>query len=91
MVKSNSDIYMNDYVHKAGNRKEKEISFYATAENFLEGCRFNDSLHALAAGKPILIPKGVYFFRTHAEADQQRMDYLVRAIAATESKNQGET
>ena len=74
---------MNDYAHKAGNRKEKEISFHATAENFLEGCRFNDSLHALANGKPIGISKGVYFFRTHEEADRQRVDYLVKAIAAS--------
>ena len=73
---------MNSYVHKVGNRKENEISFHATAENFLEGCRFNDSLHALAVGKTMQIPKGVYFFRTHAEADQQRTDYLVKTIAA---------
>lgn len=74
---------MHNFVHKVGNRKEKEISFHATAENFLEGCRFNDSLHGLAAGKTIQIPKGVYFFRTHEEADQQRTDYLVKAIAAS--------
>jgi len=74
---------MKEYAHKAGSRKEKEISFHATAENFLEGCRYNDSLHALADGKPIGIPKGVYFFRTLEEADRQRMDYLVKTIAAS--------
>ena len=74
---------MNNYVHKVGKRKEKEISFHATAENFLEGCRFNDTLHALANDKFLNIPKGVYFFRTHKEADQQRMDYLVKTIAAS--------
>jgi len=82
---------MNDYVHKVGNRKEIEITFHASAENFLEGCRYNDSLHALADGNHIGIPKGVYFFRTLEEADRQRMDYLVETIAAAESKNTGET
>lgn len=73
---------MNEYVHKVGSRKEREISFHATADNFLDGCRFNDSLHDLANNRSIGIPKGVYFFHTHEEADRQRIDCLVKTIAA---------
>lgn len=73
---------MNDYVHKVGKRKVKAISFHATKENFLEGCRFNDSLGALSPGRKIHIAKGVYFFQTHQEADRQRENWLVKGIAS---------
>lgn len=75
-------LTMNGYVHQVGKRKQRAISFHATAENFLEGCRFNDSLHALSPDGKIHIPKGVYFFRTHEEADRQREEGVVKSVAS---------
>ena len=76
-------LTMNSYIHKVGKRREPEISFHATAENFLAGCRFNDSLRALSTDGKIHIPKGVYFFRTHQEADRQLEENVVKSISGT--------
>lgn len=73
---------MIDYLHKVGRRKEKAISLHASAENFLEGCRFNDALHALPTGKVLYMRKGIYHFRTHAEADAHRTDSLILGMTA---------
>jgi len=73
---------MSDRVHTVGKRKPKAITFHATAENFIEGCLFNDALHAFPTGNRLYMPKGVYHFRTHREADEHRMHYRVKGIAA---------
>lgn len=75
-----------EYIHIVGSRQQQELSFHATAENLLEGCRFNDSLHSLSPEPRLHIRKGVYFFRTHEEADRHRMECLTDAIAATAKK-----
>jgi hypothetical protein len=73
---------MNDFTHRVGNRRERPITFNATAEYFIEGCRFNDALHALPTGRILHMQKGIYHFRTHAEADEHRIDSLIRGMAA---------
>ena len=74
---------MHDIKHRVGKRKERPITFHATAENFIEGCQFNDELHALPTGRILHMRKGVYHFRTHEEADAHRTDSLIRGIADT--------
>ena len=74
--------FMNDFKHKVGKRRERPITFHATAENFIEGCRFNDALHALPTGRILQMQKGIYHFHTHADADEHRIDSLIRGIAA---------
>lgn len=73
---------MNDYLHKVGRRKEKAISLHVSAKNFLEGCRFNDALHALPTGRVLHMRKGIYHFHTHAEADAHRIDSLIQGMVA---------
>jgi hypothetical protein len=73
---------MIDSVIKVGKRKEKTISWHASAEAFTEGVQFNESLQSLPSGGDTFIPKGVYFFKTHQEADKHRNECLIRGIAA---------
>ena len=73
---------MTDSVKKVGKRREKTISWHASAESFIEGVKFNESLQSLPSGGDTFIPKGVYFFKTHQEADKHRNECLARGMAA---------
>ncbi len=64
-----------------GQRKERPISFSASAALLVEGARFNEEIHRLPTGGTIFIPKGVYFFRTHEEANRQQQECLARGMA----------
>jgi hypothetical protein len=64
-----------------GHRKERPISFSASAALLAEGARFNDEIHRLPTGDATFIPKGVFRFKTHAEANRQQMDCLVKGMA----------
>jgi len=78
---------MKDYVHKVGRRKKKAISLHASAENLVEGAQFNDSLQSFPTGKNSCIPKGVYYFKSHQEAEEHRIACIIRGItAAAESR-----
>ena len=46
-----------------------------------EGARFNDEMRRLPTGNTTFIPKGVYRFMTHAEANQHQLDCLVKGMA----------
>ena len=64
-----------------GHRKERPIAFSASAELLAEGARFNDDLQQLAGGRAGCIPKGVYRFMTHEEANRHQMECLARHMA----------
>ena len=64
-----------------GRRKERPISFSASASLLAEGARFNDDIHRLPTGNAIFIPKGVICFMTHEEANQHQLDCLVHGMA----------
>jgi hypothetical protein len=64
-----------------GYRKERPISFSASAALLAEGARFNDDMHRLPTGDATRIRKGVYRFRTHEEANQHQMACLVDNMA----------
>ena len=64
-----------------GHRKERPISFSASAELLAEGARFNDEIHRLPTGDATGIRKGVYRFRTHEEANQHQMACLIDSMA----------
>lgn len=74
-----------------GYRKEHPVSFCASGELLAEGARFNDELHRLPTGNTTFIPKGVYRFMTHQEANQHQFDCLVKgmALVARERANAG--
>lgn len=64
-----------------GSRKERPITFSASSALFLEGTRFNDEIRRLPTGQTTCIPKGVFFFKTHAEANQHQEDCLAKCMA----------
>ena len=64
-----------------GKRKERPVGLLASGDLLAEGARFNDELHRLPTGDTTFIPKGLYRFKTHAEADQHQLDCLARGMA----------
>jgi hypothetical protein len=63
-----------------GFRKERPIGSQASGELLVEGARFNEEIHRLPTGGTTFIPKGVYRFKTHAEANRHQMDCLVEGM-----------
>lgn len=64
-----------------GHRKEHPITFSASAALLEEGARFNDELHRLPTGNQTFIPKGVFRFNRHEDANRQQQDCLVTGMA----------
>jgi len=64
-----------------GQRKERPIGMLASGKLLAEGARFNDELRCLPTGNTTFMPKGVYRFKTHAEANQHQLDCLARGMA----------
>jgi hypothetical protein len=64
-----------------GHRKERPITFSASAILLAEGARFNDEIHRLPTGGVTGIPKGVFRFSTHEEANQHQLACMINAMA----------
>jgi len=64
-----------------GQRKERPITFSASASLLLEGARFNDEIHRLPSGHLAYIPKGVFRFETHEAANRHQQDCLIEGMA----------
>ena len=64
-----------------GKRKERPVSFSASAELLGIGVKFNDGLLQLPGGSRGFIPKGVYHFKTLEEANAHWQDCLAKGIA----------
>lgn len=64
-----------------GQRKERPIGLCASGALLAEGARFNDEIHRLPTGDATFIPKGVYRFKTHEEANQHALDCLTSGMA----------
>ncbi|GHU05186.1 hypothetical protein FACS1894158_07240 [Betaproteobacteria bacterium] len=64
-----------------GSRKERPVGIFASGDLLAEGARFNDELHRLPTGGTTFIPKGVYWFKTHEEANQHQLDCIARGMA----------
>ena len=65
-----------------GRRKQRPITFSASASLLLEGARFNDEIHRLPTGGTTFIPKGVYRFMTLKDANHHQADCLAKGMAA---------
>jgi hypothetical protein len=63
-----------------GHRKERPISFSASAEMLVEDARFNDEIHKLPSGNLTFIPKGVYRFKSFEEKNRFDFDCVVACI-----------
>lgn len=63
-----------------GNKKERPLTFEANAELFKQGCKFNADMIKMFNIKTG-IPKGVYHFKTHAEANKHQEECLAKYMA----------
>ena len=63
-----------------GHRKERPITFSASATLLLEGARFNDEIHRLPTGRSTFIPKGVFRFKSHEAANQHQQACLIEGM-----------
>lgn len=63
-----------------GHRKERAISLSAHADLLIEGARFNDEIHRIPGGEITCIPKGVYRFKTHEEANLQQQKQIIAGM-----------
>ena len=68
-----------------GRRTDAGITFHATAENLKKGGEFNDSVNKFFKTE-LRIPKGVYHYKNHEEADRHWMRYVVENIVARHKK-----
>jgi hypothetical protein len=64
-----------------GIRKVRPVGIQASGVFLAEGARFNDEIHRLPTGNMTFIPKGVYRFKTHEEANQHQSDCIARGMA----------
>ncbi|MDR2001162.1 MAG: hypothetical protein LBP94_06500 [Zoogloeaceae bacterium] len=63
-----------------GYRQERPITFSVSAPLLLEGARFNDEIHRLPTGAMTFIPKGIFRFKTHEEANRHQAECLVASV-----------
>lgn len=68
-------------MRKVGHRKEQPLSFSASAQLLSEGARFNDAMQGLPTGNTSFIPKGVFRFMSHEEANRHQADCLIQGMA----------
>lgn len=64
-----------------GHRKERPLSFSASAALLVEGARFNDEMQRMPGGGSTFIPKGVYRFDTHEAANRHQAECLAVGMA----------
>jgi hypothetical protein len=64
-----------------GQRKQRSVTFFASAQLLKEGARFNDEIHRLPRGQSTFIPKGIYRFTTHEKANDHWEACIARGIA----------
>jgi hypothetical protein len=64
-----------------GHRRERGIAAQPSGRLLAEGARANDLLLAFPGGGNGFVPKGVYRFRTHAEANRHWEACLAAAMA----------
>lgn len=64
-----------------GQRKERPVGLLVSGALLAEGARFNDELHRLPTGETTFVPKGVYRFRTHEDANRHQLECLARGMA----------
>ena len=65
-------------MREVGRRQEPQIVQQASGLLLTEGARFSEAMSRLAPST--FVPKGVYRFKTHADANQHQQDCLVRGM-----------
>jgi len=67
--------------HIVGHRTARPIMFHASAEALLEGAKFNEEIYRLSPDSNTYVPKGVYRFRTHEEANRHQQECIAAGMA----------
>ena len=65
-------------MRQVGSRRDPEMVEKASGVLLAEGARFNEAVSRLAP--TTFIPKGIYRFRSHDDANRQQLDCLVRGM-----------
>ena len=65
-------------MRQVGSRREPAIAEQASGLLLGEGARFNEAISRLA--RTTFVPKGVYRYRSHDEANRHAVDCLVRGM-----------
>lgn len=82
MSPSESSAFSRDVTRTVGCRKSRPITFSASALLLIEGARFNDEIHRLPTGGTTHIPKGVYRFKSHEDANRHQQECLASGMAS---------
>ena len=68
-----------------GNRSEPMLSLLASGEALMRAASFNEMMQSVMPyGKVGCIPKGVYRYKTHEEANRHQDECLARHMAKIE-------
>ena len=62
-------------------RREKPITLEASGEALIRGAMFNDEMHKMFGVKHNGVPKGVYHFKNHAEANEHMESCIAKKMA----------
>jgi hypothetical protein len=68
-------------VRIVGHRKERFLAYAASGTLLRAGALFNDEIHRLPSGDATFVPKGIYRFKTHDEANRQQTAWLAEGMA----------
>ena len=66
-------------MRRIGTRREPEMAARPDGLLLAQGARFSETISSLAPST--FIPKGIYRFKSHDEADRHQRDCLVRGMA----------
>lgn len=70
-----------------GRRKEQAITFHADAALLREGALFNTEMQKLQS--TFRFPRGVYRYKSHADADRHMMECVVNSVVAVQKSRHG--
>lgn len=65
-------------MRRVGSRRDPELTAQASGLGLAEGARFSESVSRLSP--TTFIPKGLYRFNSHEEANRHEQDCLVRGM-----------
>ena len=64
---------------QVGSRRERPLAYRASGQLLIEGALFSEAVSHLA--QSTFIPKGLYRFRSHEDANRQQQQCLVSGMA----------
>ena len=70
----------------AGKRTEPSIDFHASADKLRTGVLFNDETQRTSGSRIKLMPKGVYHYKNHQEANDHWEAYSVKEVVRRNTK-----